>query len=66
MKVRLCIAKRPTLGFNIGRTMGQWPVAYHPEIFSLRDCPHTDCRDDATVVSHQREGAVVSVQHRII
>ena len=34
--------------------------------FPLRGCPHADCRDDATVVSHQREGAVVSVRHRII
>jgi hypothetical protein len=45
---------------------GLWLVAYRPEIFSLRDCPHTDCRDDATVVSHQRDGTVVWVRHRII
>jgi hypothetical protein len=42
-------------------------VACRPEnISACGGNPHPDCRDNATVVSRQRDGAVVLVQHRII
>ena len=41
-------------------------VAYRPENISAGGLPHVDCRDNATVVSRQRDGAVVWVRHRII
>jgi hypothetical protein len=53
---------------GIGRKMGR-AVIFSPEDcenISAGGCPHVGCRDNVTVVSHQRYGGVVWARHRII